>query len=1122
MPAKSHVRRRANAWHPIALAAALAVAGPAQATTRYWTFIGGCGSADWFGTIGGTNSEGQSTCWSAAPGSPSGQARPVAADDVFIQNATAQQPLLVEFAAPSRAAGVTGQALSLSMFGSNSFAAGLQLARGTLVVGKDITLGRIGSDLAGQISQSGGSITTVGALNVYTGDVLLGGGQMTIGQLNLRSQLAGARFTQSGGSFIAGIVSLGSDGGVAASFSQLAGTVSSNTLNIAVTPGAAPVGVYLSGAGTLWMNDDSMVVGQFGNGELGITEGANASSRSAVVGDLGGASGRVAVLGSGSQWKVDGQITLGKSGGSAELALHDGGHVLAGSVVADALANGGVPTLWVDGANTTLDAGNALVIGNLASADGLISAGAKVSSALGSLGQERTGNGSLRITGAGSQWTSSTSFTVGGTGGRGTLEVEDGAQLQSVLASVGFQQRGNGNVSLKGAQTRWVNSGLLIVGQAGDGRVTVVNGAVLDTGEASIGYTPLGVGRVEVNTANWTNHGELRVGQGGDGTLVIQRGASMSSGRSWLAEAAGSHGSLLVQNDESRFDVAGALNVGYGGTGSVDLADGGHISSGAASFGELAGSVGSAMIVARASWDNGSGNWVVGGGGSGSLNMSAGATARTGTLLIARDADSRGSVNLSGSAFTVERDLVVGNFGTADLAIGPGSTLSSGGAVIGSSSKGAGEVVLAGSRALAANWTVAGELQVGGFGSGKLSIGTRSLVDVRDTTSLGANGRLQIDGGRLTSQRVALGDGTRLDWRTGTLAITGTGATSLDNLALPRKLALTPGRTLNLTGTLAIGSGAELQLADGILTAGALTLNQGRVVATSPTAALDMSQIGALSGNGRVDARVRGGASRSITADGALALGLAGAADGYDFRGTLVVGGNAVTLADGDAAVLGGLTTLADGGRLTAANGLQLTAGRVLQSTGAASVQGRFDNGGSVQSTDGVLAFGGVVSGSGRFAGDIRFDAGLAPGIGVAALRFTGGDVDFGDLAMLTLDINGTSASTYDRLLDIGTLNFGGTLTLAFGAGFTSGDKARLALLDFDVFQGRFDPGHIIVTGLDTDLWQLDTSRLASNGTLLVQAVPALAPVPEPGTLALWMAGLAAVTWRARRTWAAG
>jgi hypothetical protein len=272
-----------------------------------------------------------------------------------------------------------------------------------------------------------------------------------------------------------------------------------------------------------------------------------------------------------------------------------------------------------------------------------------------------------------------------------------------------------------------------------------------------------------------------------------------------------------------------------------------------------------------------------------------------------------------------------------------------------------------------------------------------------------------------------------------------------------------------------------------------------------------MDGIGVLDAQGQVAARIAGGSlGTRIAASGPLTLGLLTHDDGFAFGGQLQTGGHQVVLLDADLAALGVATLLSDGGQLATVNGALLGADSVLLASGTTSVQGRFVNFGLVQSDALPLSFIDDVSGPGQFSGNVRFLAGYEPGVGTARIGFDGGSVAFGPHAMLTLDMNGTTAgSGFDQLADIGALRFDGTLVLAFGTEFAAAPGTVLQVLDFDSFGGTLDAAHIVVDGYDRD--RLDLHRLAIDGTLSVTAVP------EPGTLALWLAGLGVVVLRARR-----
>ena len=161
---------------------------------------------------------------------------------------------------------------------------------------------------------------------------------------------------------------------------------------------------------------------------------------------------------------------------------------------------------------------------------------------------------------------------------------------------------------------------------------------------------------------------------------------------------------------------------------------------------------------------------------------------------------------------------------------------------------------------------------------------------------------------------------------------------------------------------------------------------------------------------------------------------------------------------------------------------------------------------------NGTLSFINDVSGSGSFAGSVRFLAGYRPGNSTGRVGFGAGSVGFGAQSTLSLEIDGTTpGSGCDQLLDIGSLSFDGTLALGFGSGFSADAGARLSLLDFDAFQGSLDAAHVRISGIDAG--RVDLSRLGIDGSIGISGVP------KPGTWALWLSGLgmAAVQLTRRR-----
>jgi hypothetical protein len=165
---------------------------------------------------------------------------------------------------------------------------------------------------------------------------------------------------------------------------------------------------------------------------------------------------------------------------------------------------------------------------------------------------------------------------------------------------------------------------------------------------------------------------------------------------------------------------------------------------------------------------------------------------------------------------------------------------------------------------------------------------------------------------------------------------------------------------------------------------------------------------------------------------------------------------------------------------------------------------------------------GSLFTGSGTKFYEGGLNIGGSPGLAVDS-----GDVNFGAGNVFTVEIGGLTACTaacdtdealrnrsFDKYSVAGHLALGGTLALAAWDGFQAQAGQSFDLLDWGSVSGQFDTidssGLLLATGT-----QLDTSRLYMDGSVSITAVP------EPGSAALLLLGLAAVggiSLRQRRT----
>ncbi len=235
------------------------------------------------------------------------------------------------------------------------------------------------------------------------------------------------------------------------------------------------------------------------------------------------------------------------------------------------------------------------------------------------------------------------------------------------------------------------------------------------------------------------------------------------------------------------------------------------------------------------------------------------------------------------------------------------------------------------------------------------------------------------------------------------------------------------------------------------------TLNGGAVQATF---GLTMSGAGKLSGFGQVGGALAGSASNQIMASGGtLTVGDANSAAGFNFAGTIdVAAGATLDLRDSDKATLGSATTLAAAARLSSLNGATLGAGKTLSASGAAQVDGKFTNQGTVNGpgTAGqFLTFTDDVDGPGGYTGNVLFSDGFSPGSSPAAVSLQNFALDAS--STLTIELGGMAAGTqYDQLNATGTAILAGTIDVKLINGFQPVLGNQFTVLTFASRSGDF------------------------------------------------------------------
>lgn len=126
-------------------------------------------------------------------------------------------------------------------------------------------------------------------------------------------------------------------------------------------------------------------------------------------------------------------------------------------------------------------------------------------------------SGSYALSGAGTTANATTPRISYVGGGTGSLQITDGAVMNSVNSSIGDQGNccgdgtSNGFATVSGAGSAWNNSGRLEVGRAGNGTLMIADGGTVVSSTGIIGAYNFANGTVTVNGAgsSWLNSGNL-------------------------------------------------------------------------------------------------------------------------------------------------------------------------------------------------------------------------------------------------------------------------------------------------------------------------------------------------------------------------------------------------------------------------------------------------------------------------------------------------------------------------------------------------------------------------------------------------------------------------------------
>lgn len=428
----------------------------------------------------------------------------------------------------------------------------------------------------------------------------------------------------------------------------------------AVTPDVAPDPT------SPWNVSGELIVGDEADGALFIGSGAEVSSEKGRIGNGSPNTGTVTVTGTGSQWTMSENLTVGYYG-TGILNIESGGRVTTGGSLITFIGSlGGVGEVSVSGAGSQLNTGY-LEVGNSDEGSKLVVENRGVVTAEGvSIGHYDLGT--VTVKGSGSHLNNSGDLTIGSSG-TGVLNIENAGLVSNVNASISHNEFYTSVVTVTGIASQWKNSGTLDVGRWGHAILAVENGGVVMDTSARLGVLAGALGEATVTGpgSQWINSGSLAVGWQGEGKLRIESGGTVFSTLSTLG-LEGS-GEVTVTGSGSQWAIDASLYVGEYGNGTLKIENGGTVHNVGGIMANYGGTSTATVTGLGSYWDN-SGLVRVGRVGHGTLTIDQSGKVRSMVTILATEIGSTGIVHLLGDDSgrgVLETEQVVQGAGAATL-----------------------------------------------------------------------------------------------------------------------------------------------------------------------------------------------------------------------------------------------------------------------------------------------------------------------------------------------------------------------------------------------------------------------------------------------------------------------
>jgi outer membrane autotransporter protein len=413
------------------------------------------------------------------------------------------------------------------------------------------------------------------------GTAQIGGGAAAASSLTLGSGVLTGNVSVNGGSalMVGNTIDIS---GATSVFSINAGSVVTSSFGTMSQGGTATIN-----GGSTWSMSQTLLIGN-GNGTATFNEnGGSAVSAADVSLGISLNSTATGTIDGGSSLAMTGELHVGTDG-TATLNIQGGSGVIdpIGVIGYDNTAHG---TVNVSGAASWNNSGS-LTVGKSGTGTLTITSGT-VTSHLATIGENAGSTGIVNVNGATSVWNNPDLGIAVGFSGNGTLNVTAGGKVTNAgNAPVGYQATAVGIVNVSGTGSTWSNGGNLGIGDFGKGTMNITAGGMVTNvdgslGSGGVGSGAIGTATVDGTNSKWINSGVLVVGGNDTGMLTISNGGAVSDNSAQIAAVTGSHGTVIVDGTASTWTTTTAITVGgvgvvVGGTGLLRIQNGGTVTDG--------------------------------------------------------------------------------------------------------------------------------------------------------------------------------------------------------------------------------------------------------------------------------------------------------------------------------------------------------------------------------------------------------------------------------------------------------------------------------------------------------------------------------------------------------------